>query len=101
MERIEQAGGIVFRKRRGGIEILLVRAKRDPTLWIFPKGRIERDESAADAALRETEEEAAVTGDVLSPVGAPQEFDGARGPIRVQYFLIRATGEIEPTENRE
>ena len=99
--RIEQAGGIVFRHGGGGVEILLVRAKRDPTLWIFPKGRIEPGESAADAALRETEEEAAITGDVLGPVGEPLEFESGRGPIRVQYFLIKALRDIEPTENRE
>lgn len=97
---IPQAGGIVFR-RNGVISILLVRAKRDPTIWIFPKGHIEPGETAADAALRETREEAGVSGEIVGPVGAPNEFHNGRELVRVQYFLIRALTETPETDGRE
>src|SRR5579859_7135417 len=41
VKRVEQAGGIAVRREAGRWTVLLVRARRDPTLWIFPKGHIE------------------------------------------------------------
>src|SRR5947209_17349617 len=48
-----QAGGIVFRRRQGAVEILLVSPKRGEAAWIFPKGHLEHGETPAHAALRE------------------------------------------------
>jgi ADP-ribose pyrophosphatase YjhB (NUDIX family) len=100
LKRIEQAGGIAVRKDGERWSILLVRAKKDPTVWIFPKGHIEPGETADEAALRETEEEAGVRGELAGPVGAPLEFQSGREPVRVQYFLILATAEAESPEGR-
>jgi 8-oxo-dGTP pyrophosphatase MutT (NUDIX family) len=100
-DRIEQAGGVIFRQRRGRIEVLLVRSKKDPSIWVFPKGHVEPGESRADAALRETQEEAGVDGEVLGAVGEPLEFMSGREAVRVHYFLIRATGSVLVHENRE
>ena len=52
MKRIEQAGGVVFRRQSEGIEILLVRSKKDPSIWVFPKGHVETGESLEQTALR-------------------------------------------------
>ena len=101
MKVVEQAGGIVFRRKRTGIAILLVRAKRDPSKWIFPKGHIERGETARAAALRETREEAGVKGRSLGPVGEPQAFEWDGQLFRVQYFLIRMISESDETDGRE
>jgi ADP-ribose pyrophosphatase YjhB (NUDIX family) len=98
---VEQAGGIVFRHGRAGIAILLVRAKRDPSKWIFPKGHIERGETARTAALRETREEAGVQGETIGEIGDHQEFEWAGQCFRVQYFLIRMTSESDETDGRE
>jgi 8-oxo-dGTP pyrophosphatase MutT (NUDIX family) len=100
LKRIEQAGGIAVRKDGERWSILLVRAKKDPTVWIFPKGHIEPGETADEAALRETEEEAGVRGELAGPVGAPLEFQSGREPVRVQYFLILTTAEAESPEGR-
>jgi 8-oxo-dGTP pyrophosphatase MutT (NUDIX family) len=97
---VPQAGGIAYRREGDDIAILLVRAKRDPTVWILPKGHIEPGESPADTALRETEEEAGVTGELIGPVGAPLVFDNGRELVSVQYFLIRATAESGGAEGR-
>lgn len=104
MERIAQAGGIVVRRGRDGDEapsVLLVRAKKDPTVWIFPKGHIEANESAAEAALRETREEAGVEGELLGPIGAPLEFNNGSEDVSVQYFLIHPRSESGDTDGRE
>jgi ADP-ribose pyrophosphatase YjhB (NUDIX family) len=98
---VEQAGGIVFRHERAGISILLVRAKRDPSIWIFPKGHIEPGETAQAAAVRETREEAGVEGQALGEIGDPQEFEWTGLRFRVQYFLIRLTSESDETDGRE
>jgi len=101
MKRVEQAGGVVFRRRPEGIEILLVRSKKDPSIWVFPKGHVEPGESLEQTALRETREEAGVDGEPLGPVGRPLEFMSGREAVRVQYFLIRATHTVDGAEPRE
>ena len=101
MTVVEQGGGIVFRRDRAGISILLVRAKRDPSAWIFPKGHIEPGETARETAVRETREEAGVQGDAIVEIGDPQEFEWAGRWYRVQYFLIQMTSESDETDGRE
>ena len=100
MTVVEQAGGIVFRRNGAGISILLVRAKRDPSAWIFPKGHIEPGETARATAVRETREEAGVQGEAIGEVGDPQEFEWAGRWYRVQYFLIQMTSESDETDGR-
>ena len=83
----------------GAVSVLLVSSKKEPGHWIFPKGHVERGESAPQAALRETEEEAGVAGTLLGPLGA-LEFDWRGKRYLVQYFLIRATSETPKTDGR-
>lgn len=98
---VEQGGAIVYRRDHHGIRILLVRAKKNPVDWIFPKGHIEAGETAAETAVREAEEEAGVTGRVVAPVSPAITFDAGDRRIRVHYFLVEFTGEVSPTESRE
>jgi ADP-ribose pyrophosphatase YjhB (NUDIX family) len=100
-ERVPQAGGLVFRHGDDRLAVLLVRAKKDPNVWIFPKGHIEPGESAADAAVREVEEESGVIAELVGPVGLPQEFQSGSEPVSVQYFLMRARSESASSEGRE
>ena len=57
------AGIILFRRTGGEAQVLLVRPggpywkNRDAGAWMIPKGGIDPGETAADAALREFEEE--------------------------------------------
>ena len=83
----------------GDVSVLIVSSKKEPGHWIFPKGHVERGETAAEAALRETEEEAGVGGVVLGPAGA-LEFDWNGKRYHVEYFLIRATSETSRTDGR-
>jgi diadenosine hexaphosphate hydrolase (ATP-forming) len=97
---VAQAGGIAFRGAGREVSILLVTSKKQPGFWIFPKGHIEAGETAAEAGVRETQEEAGVTGELLGPVGAPLEYDWNGKRYSVQYFLIRATAEAQATDGR-
>ena|SRR5919204_3518163 len=97
---VAEAGGIVARIERGTVRYLLVTAKRNPEHWLFPKGRIEPRETAADAALREAREEAGVDGTVLAPLGW-LEFRYGRDDIQVQIFLIDYRGDIPAREHRQ
>jgi len=92
----------VFRRTPDGISILLVRAKNNPSLWIFPKGHIEDGETSEETAVRETREEAGVDGEVVGRrVGDPIEFHNGRELVRVEYFLIDARAESDDTDGRE
>jgi 8-oxo-dGTP pyrophosphatase MutT (NUDIX family) len=98
---VPQAGGVVVRMDGDRLSVLLVRAKKNPALWIFPKGHIEAGESAAEAALREVREEAGVDGELMGPAGAPLEFFSGKEYVSVQYFVVRAVREWPETDGRE
>ncbi len=100
MGAVRQAGGIVFRGSGGDLSILLVTSKKEPGFWIFPKGHVEPGETDAQAGVRETQEEAGVTGELLGPVGAPLEYEWGGKRYSVQYFLIRATSESPAIDGR-
>ncbi|HEX2203902.1 MAG TPA: NUDIX hydrolase [Longimicrobium sp.] len=53
------AGGVIYRWRGEEAHILLIRDRYSH--WGFPKGHLEGEETAADAALREVEEETGLT----------------------------------------
>ena len=91
----------MFRRKGNAISILLVRAKRDPSKWIFPKGHVEDGESLAETAERETEEEAGVVAEHVGPIGTPLEFEYRERTYRVQYFLLRLVSETGETDGRE
>lgn len=99
--RVRQAGAIAFRAEGDRTTVLLVRSKKDPTIWVFPKGHIDDDESERETAIRETWEEAGVSGVLGQAVGAPLEFDSGKEPISVQYFVMRATSELPSPEGRD
>ena len=80
--------------------MLLVRAKKDPSVWIFPKGHIEDGESTQTTALRELREEAAVEGTIVRGLGTLQ-FESGVEMVRVEYFLVRYLRDVPPAESRE
>ena len=86
------AGGVVFRRDSDNVRFLLVTAKNQTKEWVLPKGHIEEGESAPETAVREVLEESGVKARVVELLGR-LEFDGRRGWIRADFFLMEFTGE--------
>jgi 8-oxo-dGTP pyrophosphatase MutT (NUDIX family) len=97
--RVERsAGGVVFRRGGGGLNVLLI---RDPYgQWGLPKGHIERGESTAAAALREVEEETGLRdlrlGEPLRTIDWHFRVAGRLVRKYCHFFLIEAP-EGDPT----
>jgi 8-oxo-dGTP pyrophosphatase MutT (NUDIX family) len=94
--RDTHAGGVVYRDSPGGIEYLIVRARRDPSAWVLPKGHIERGETPEQAAVREIEEEAGCHATIVAPLGRL-----VFGDVRTRVYLLRFDREVRRTEDRE
>jgi 8-oxo-dGTP diphosphatase len=86
-ELIRAAGGLVV---RGGRVLLVHRPKYDD--WTFPKGKLERDESWEDAALREVEEETSLRCELGAYVGSTH-YDYRDKPKEVRYYLLTSADE--------
>jgi 8-oxo-dGTP pyrophosphatase MutT (NUDIX family) len=101
MRTVLQAGAIVVREE-GGIQcVLLVRSKKDPGVWVFPKGHIEAGEPPSITALREAFEEAGVAGLVLGSAGPALTFRFGDDLVGVDYFLVQLTAEMPSPEGRD
>jgi 8-oxo-dGTP pyrophosphatase MutT (NUDIX family) len=98
---VRQAGAIVFRVDDGIVRVLLVRSRKDPALWVFPKGHIDPGERPALAALRETFEETGATGLVVRSAGPALTFQSGSERVTVSYFLVQLTAEMASPERRE
>lgn len=96
---VRQAGAVAYRTRVEP-EFLLVRARRTPNQWIFPKGHLEAGETAAAAALREAREEAGVIGRLVQPLEPVLSFAFNGRIYEVEYFLVEATGATPDHESR-
>ena len=85
------AGILLFRQRDGGTEVLLIKPggpfwrNKDAGTWMIPKGKIEPGEAAAEAALREFEEE---TGTRLTAVPFPLTKVRQAGGKLVEAFAV-------------
>lgn len=101
--RAFSAGGLVFRRRRGSIEVALV-GKGEPRLWALPKGLPNQRESAEEAALREVEEETGLAVRLLAPIDDIEYWfvaDGRRIHKTVRYFLMECVGGSETRHDWE
>jgi 8-oxo-dGTP pyrophosphatase MutT (NUDIX family) len=98
---VDQAGAVVYRGAGADLRILLVRSRRNPDDWIFPKGHVERGESPEEAAVREAEEEAGVTGRVVSGVPPPVSFYLDDRRVDVLYFVVEFQRRVTAMERRE
>lgn len=91
------AGILLFRKRGGAIEVLLIRPggpfwrNKDVGAWMIPKGAVEPGEAPAEAALREFEEE---TGTRLTSIPFPLKRIRQSGGKIVEAFALE--GDLDP-----
>ena len=95
------AGILLFRQRGPDTEVLLIKPggpfwrNKDSGAWMIPKGMIEPGESAAEAALREFEEE---TGTKLTAVPFPLATVRQSGGKIVESFAVE--GDLDPAAIR-
>lgn len=95
-----RAGAIVVRNQTGETQVLIAQSAKNDGCWVFPKGRIDRGETAQQAAIREVEEE---TGVIIRIAGDLDrlEYKSEDGPVLVDFFLAVATGEGKQVDERE
>ena len=92
------AGILLFREREGRTEVLLIKPggpfwrNKAAGAWMIPKGAIEPGETAAQAAVREFEEE---VGKPLERVPFPLCSIKQAGGKPVEVFA--AEGDLDPT----
>ncbi|MGC9220175.1 MAG: NUDIX hydrolase [Solirubrobacteraceae bacterium] len=90
-EREFSAGGVVL---RGDEVLVIVPTRRTPAgdrALALPKGHLEMDETAPQAAAREVREEAGVSGVVMESLGTVQYGyvrHGSQVQKTVEFFLI-------------
>ena len=101
MPRPHSAGILLFRRRNGAAEVLLIKPggpfwkNKDAGAWMIPKGMVEPGEAPGEAALREFEEE---TGTKLTSVPfALARIRQAGGKI-VDAFAVE--GDLDPASIR-
>ena len=95
---VRAAGGVVWRETDHGHEVLLVhRPKYDD--WTIPKGKLDFDETDAEAALREVEEETGLQCVLGAEVTSISYVDRKGRPKIVRYWTMSAIGgEFVPTD---
>ena len=95
------AGILLFRKRDGATQVLLIKPggpfwkNKDAGAWMIPKGMVETGEAPVKAALREFEEE---TGTRLDAVPFPLATVRQAGGKRVEAFAVE--GDLDPAAIR-
>jgi 8-oxo-dGTP pyrophosphatase MutT (NUDIX family) len=105
VKQARSAGGVVFRRADGEVEILVL--QHEGGKWMLPKGTIEAGETPEAVALREVREETN-----LSRVRVVRDLGQERYSFfwrtedtfydkTVHYFLLEFLGGEEPSPQRE
>lgn len=68
LRRQTSSGGVIFRRRGGRDEVILVSVKGG-RVWCLPKGLIDRGETPEVTAVREVREESGLTGKIVGELG--------------------------------
>lgn len=98
------AGGIVVDFTQPDLPVAVIaRLNRAGRIeWCLPKGHLEGDETPAEAARREVEEETGISGIVIRPLGTVDYWftvTGIRVHKLVHHFLLRACGGTITVDN--
>jgi 8-oxo-dGTP pyrophosphatase MutT (NUDIX family) len=101
---MHRVGIIPFDTRDSDIALLFVTSQTRGR-WILPKGKIEPDETHAEACLREGFEEAGVTGFVLEDypmtVLVTKQTQQGKREVPVTYYPLFVTEQFEDWPEKE
>jgi len=92
---IQAAGGIVVRDGAHRRIAVVQRSKDDR--WVLPRGKLERDESWEDAALREVLEETGLRCTLGEPLGSTTYAPGGIDK-EVRWFRMEPTDDSGTTD---
>ncbi|MDO4902752.1 MAG: NUDIX domain-containing protein [Limosilactobacillus sp.] len=92
------SGAVVYRKRDGEIQYLLLESQNKGHFWGFPKGHVEGDESLLATAEREIREETQLILPIDTSFKVYTEYDLPNGN-RKQMTLF--TAELKDAEDIE
>jgi predicted NUDIX family NTP pyrophosphohydrolase len=98
------AGILLFRQRRDELQVLLIKPggpfwrNKDAGSWMIPKGMIEPGEAAAEAALREFEEE---TGTRLTAIPYALATVRQAGGKIVEAFAVEGDLDVNSLQSVE
>jgi len=100
---VRAAGGVVWRRRDGAVQVVLVHRPRYDD-WSLPKGKLDAGESHRRAAIREVAEETGIDCEPGASLGAVT-YDTTDGPKRVKWWAMApvdgvgdGTGAEDPSE---
>eukprot|EP00188_Purpureofilum_apyrenoidigerum_P001267 Plantae.Rhodophyta-Purpureofilum_apyrenoidigerum.ctg16805.p2 GENE.Plantae.Rhodophyta-Purpureofilum_apyrenoidigerum.ctg16805~~Plantae.Rhodophyta-Purpureofilum_apyrenoidigerum.ctg16805.p2 ORF type:complete len:192 (+),score=60.20 Plantae.Rhodophyta-Purpureofilum_apyrenoidigerum.ctg16805:134-709(+) len=82
---------------KGEFEVLLVKSRWVEGVWLFPKGGVEKSESAKECAVRETREEAGVIGKLVGKLGS---FDSSTSKEKHKMFVLLVDEECDEKDKR-
>ena len=97
MSRREQAGVIPFRRKKGTIEVCLIRNKGRKK-WKIPKGFVDSGETVEQAALKEAWEEAGLTGRLVGDAIGSYEYDKWELRLTVSVYLMEVDNQEDKWE---
>jgi 8-oxo-dGTP pyrophosphatase MutT (NUDIX family) len=109
----KSSGGVVYRKKDNKVEVLLLtwRNSKNEEEYVIPKGHIEDNEIAKDAAVREIEEETGLSRKDLEVIKFITKINytftaghKAGNPLidkDVYLFLVKYTGDYKPDVQKE
>jgi 8-oxo-dGTP pyrophosphatase MutT (NUDIX family) len=98
---VRAAGGVVWRRRRGEVEVVLVHRPAPRDDWSLPKGKLDPGERHRDAALREVHEETGLRCR-LGPRLTEIRYETPRGEDkRVRWWAMTVEADDGFTPNRE
>lgn len=93
----DQAAAVPFRRDGAGVEVCLIRAF-DSENWGIPKGMIDQGDLAEETALKETFEEAGLTGRLVGGTVGTYEYSKWETTLSVEVYLLEVSGELKTWE---